>query len=162
MKTYILSIIACALAVSGLSAAPQPRDFRLSVKADGKSSYDKDAVTQSRKLELSLSLAGKESAPDVVVKWTIYGHTRKDNAVVVIKSGELKASLEPGKTATLTIPEVTINGVREHSVSTGSGRSRRAKKVPASGEEYFGYSVVLMYGSALVAEIYSKPSLKGK
>ena len=98
----------------------------------------------------------------MVVKWTIYSHPRKDNALVVIKSGELKASLEAGKTVILTTLEVTIKGVREHSVSSGRGRSKRGKKVPASGEEYYGYSAVVMNGSTLVAETYSKPSLKDK
>lgn len=162
MKISILLIIATSLAVSGLFAAPQPRDFGLKVKEDGKGTYDNDAVTQVRNLELTLSLAGKEPAPGLVVKWTIYGHSRKNHDLVVIKTGELKADLDGGKTVTLTTPQVTIKGVREHSVSTGRGRSRRSKKVPASGEEYFGYSVNVLNGATVVAEAYSKPSLKGK
>lgn len=160
MKT-ILALIS-ALSISGLSAAPNPRDLGLKVKVDGKASYDNDTITQTRKLEVTLSLAGKEPAPDLVVKWTIYGHSRKDHSLVVIKSGELKTSLEGGKSVALATPETTIKGVREHSVSTGSGRRRKSKKVPASGDEYFGYSVIMSLGNTVVAEEYSHGSLKPK
>jgi hypothetical protein len=160
MKQKILQLLAAVIVASNLSAAPESRTFGLKVKEEGKASYDNDAVTQTRKLNLALSLAGKEPAPGLVVKWTVYGHTRKDHKQVVIESGELKTSLEGGKSVTLTTPQVTIKGVREHSVSTGRGRSRRSKKVPASGNEYFGYSVEVSNGTAVVAEAYSKPSLK--
>ncbi len=160
MKIRILSIIASALAVSGLFAAPELREFGLNVKSDGKATYDKDAVTQVRNLELTLSLAGKEPAPDLVVKWTIYGHSRKNHDLVVIKTGDIKSGLDGGKTVTMSTPQVTIKGVREHSVSTGRGRSKRSKKVPASGEEYYGYSVEVLNGATVVADAYSKPSLK--
>lgn len=153
-------MMASALAVSGLCAAPELHGFWLKVKEDGRSTHDDDAVTQVRKLELALSRTGKEPALDLVVKWTIYGHTRNDNKEVVIESGELKASLEGGKSITLTTPQVTIKGVREHSVSTGGGRRRRSKNIPASGEEYIGYSVEVLNGTTVVAEAYSKPSLK--
>jgi hypothetical protein len=160
MKTILLSIIATAMAVSGLSAELEARNLGLKVGTDGKSSYNGESVTQTRKLELDLSLWGKEPAPNLVVKWTIYGHTRKDRKLVVIESGEMKTSLEPGKAVALTTPMVTIKGAREHSKSSGRGRKKKSKKVPASGEQYYGYSVKVMSGSTLLAEAYSKPSLK--
>lgn len=162
MKITILSIIASALAVSGLSAAPASRDFGLKVKAEGKATYENDTITQTRKLLFSLSLAGREPAPDLVLKWTIYGHSRKDHSLVVIKSGELKTTLEGGKSVALETLVINIKGVREHSVSTGSGRRRGSKKVPASGDEYFGYSVTVVSGNSVVAEEFSHGSLKPK
>jgi hypothetical protein len=160
MTLNLICVIVSVLAISGLNAAPQARDFGLKVKVDGKAAYDKDTVTQTRKLLFNLSLAGKEPASDLVMKWVIYGHSRKDHDPEVIKSGELKVTLTPGQAVALETPQITITGVREHSVSTGSGRRRKSKKVPASGQEYFGYSAVLMSGSTVLAEDYSHGSLK--
>ncbi len=160
MKRIYITIIACLLTSSGFSAAPEARNFGLKVDAEGNATYNHDSVTQIRKLRIDLSLAGKEPASNLVVKWTIYAHTRKDHKQVVIDSGEIKAGLEGGKSVSLTTPQVAIKGVREHSVTSGRGRSRRSKKVPASGNEYYGYAVEVSQGSTLVAEAYSKPSLK--
>jgi hypothetical protein len=168
MKLILISLFGSVLAITGLHAAPEARNISLKVKVDGKATYKGDSVTQTRNLLLSLSLWGKEPAPNLVVKWTIYGHDRKGHDPVVIKGGEIKAGLEAGKSVELATPVVTIKGVREHTVSTGSGRggrskggsSRRLKKVPASGQEYFGYSAVVMSGSTIVAEAYSSPSFK--
>jgi len=155
-----LSIIASVLATASLNAAPESRDFGLKVKVDGKATYDNDTITQTRKLLFNLSLAGKEPASHLVMKWAIYGHSRKDHDLVVIKSGELKVTLSTGQTQPFETPQITITGVREHSVSTGSGRRRKSKKVPASGQEYYGYSAMLMSGSTVLAEEYSHESLK--
>lgn len=162
MKINAIFTITTALFVSGLSAAPNPRDLGLKVKVDGKASYDNDAITQTRKLLFGLSLAGTETAPDLVVKWTIYGHSRRDQKLVTIKAGEVKAALASGKSVDLTTPEILVKGVREHSKSSGSGRRKKSVKVPASGEEYFGYAVKVYSGSTLLAEAYSQPSLKPK
>lgn len=162
MKNALLIFAIAAFTLSGIDAAPQPRNFGLKVKADGNSRHDKDTVTQTRTLLLNLSLVGTEPAPDVVVKWTIYGHSRSNHDPITIKSGELKTALVGGKAVELTTPEITITGVLEHSESSGSGRRAKSKKVPASGDEYYGYSVVVMNGSTMVAEAYSHPSLKSK
>jgi hypothetical protein len=158
MKT-ILALIS-ALSICGLSAAPNPRDLGLKVKVDGKASYDDNTISQTRKLLFNISLAGKEPASDLVLKWVIYGHSRKDHDPEVIKSGELKVTLTPGQAVALETPQITITGVREHSVSTGSGRRRKSRKVPASGQEYFGYSAVLMNGGTVLVEDYSNEILK--
>lgn len=163
MKLILTYLFGSILAITGLHAAPEARNIGFKAKQSGKASYKGDSVTQTRSLLLSLSLWGKEPAPNLVVKWTIYGHERKNHDLVVIKSGEIKTDLDVGKSVELTTPVVTINGVREHTVSTRSGRGgkgRKSKKIPASGQEYFGYSAVVMSGSTIVAETYSKPSLK--
>jgi hypothetical protein len=167
MKLKLISIFGSILAITGLHAAPESSNIGFKAKESGKATYKGDSVTQTRNLLLSLSLWGKEPAPNLVVKWTIYGHERKNHDPVVIKSGEIKTDLDVGKSVELTTPVVTIKGVREHTVSTSSGRggrgkggSRKLKKVPASGQEYFGYSAVVMSGSTIVAEADSKPSLK--
>lgn len=160
MKLNLICVIACVLSIVCLNAAPEARNFGLKVKVDGKATYDKDTVTQTRKLLFNLSLAGKEPASDLVMKWVIYGHSKKDHDPVVIKSGELKVTLTPGQPVVMETPQITIKGVGEHSVSTGSGRRRKSKKVAASGQEYFGYSAVLMSGSTVLAEDYSHGSLK--
>ncbi len=163
MKLILISLFGSLLTITGLHAAPEARDISLKVKVDGKATYKGDSVTQTRNLLLSLSLWGKEPSPNLVVKWTIYGHDRKGHDPVVIKSGEIKAALEAGKSVEIATPVVTINGVREHTVSTRSwrgARSRKLKTVPASGQEYFGYSAVVMSGSTIVAEAYSSPSFK--
>lgn len=167
MKLILISLFGSVLAITGLHAAPEARNISLKVNVDGKGTNKGNSVTQTRKLLVSLSLWGKEPAPNLVVKWTIYGHNRKGHDPVVIKSGEIKTDLKVGKSVELATPVVTIKGVREHTVSTGSGRggkgrggSRKLKTVPASGQEYFGYSAVVMSGSSIVAESYSRQSLK--
>lgn len=160
MKYTLMFVMMASFATSVISAAPEPRNFGLKIKVDGKAAYDNDTITQTRKLLVSLSLAGKEPAPKLVVKWTIYGHSRKDHSLVKLKDGEINTSLEGGKSIELSTPEISIKGEREHSVSTGTGRRRKPKKVPASGDEYYGYAVVVTRDSTVVAEAYSRSDLK--
>ena len=119
---------------------------------------------QRRQLHVTLDNRDKDGVKDVLVKWTIYAHKMDNNKLVTVKQGSATAKLEPLKTATVKSAEVVIKGTPKHTV-TFRNRIRGQiqndiKHHDATGEEYYGYAVVVYVGAVKVDEIYSQPSLK--
>lgn len=159
--TFLTFVVIC---VTNIDAAPENRQFSLKTKPIGKAHYKGDTITQTRRLEIEVSRSGKDPSKKITATWKIYGHERKNHKLILIKSGTLTYNLKGGERDTQTTPTVTIKGVRKHkkTTSTGRGKSKRKKTVtvPASGQEYYGYSVKVKLGADTVSEYASKPSLK--
>lgn len=163
-----VQLIACAigfLATSALRGEMLDSPLNMKVDAEGKADITgKDAKTQTRTLKIALSNTGKEVITGATIKWMVFGHNMKDHHLVQVKSGEIRKDLPAGITVEVSSERLKISGVREHSVRSRSGSGRRArttfKKVPASGQEYYGYAVQVFDREKLLAETYSQPSFK--
>lgn len=148
-----------------LAADGAPPSVNLDVKIEGKADYKGSSTkTQSRTLNIKIENYGKETVPDVKVKWWIFGHDMKGHELILIKEGESKVVMPPNGKTDVSSPEVDVTGTREHKVSSRKGGGRRGrtstKTVPASGQEYYGYAVEVFSGNTQIAAEYSKPSIK--
>ena len=153
-----------SLPLSGVGASPSVKvDVEIEGKADYKGSWTK---TQSRVLNIAISTSGKDAVPDVKVKWWIFGHNMKDHHLIILKEGESKVVVPATGEIKVASPKVEVTGTREHKISSRKGGGRRAgtsvKKVPASGQEYYGHAVEVYSGNALIDAYYSKPSFEKK
>jgi nucleoid DNA-binding protein len=94
----------------------------------------------------------------------IFAHTMDKHKLVPVKEGTVKTKVEALKTAAVKSAMVTIRGTPKHSVVTKKSRKGKvqtsSKEHPATGEEYFGYSVEVYADAVLIDEIFSQPSLK--
>lgn len=162
-------VLFLAFSVPALAAPPESF-LRVEATIGGKASYkgvkgsSTRTKTQSRILDIEVSNMGREDVAGIKVVWTIFGHTMKDHKLIELKRGE-KTIIVPARDAVeIASPEVKVSGTRRHTVSERKGRGKKArvrsKKVPASGEEYYGYAVELYAGGKLVASTYSKPGLE--
>ena len=122
---------------------------------------------QERQLVITLDSRDKDPT-DVTVKWTVFGHSMKDNKQMSLGDGNAKVTLQGMKTATVKSDIIRISGTPKHSVTTvvrGNGKNpdkTHTEKKPASGEEYYGYNVQVFAGAELLEEIASQPGLKSK
>lgn len=136
-------------------------DVRIEGKADYKGASTK---TQSRTLNIKIENYGKDTMPDVNVKWWIFGHNMKGHDLIILKQGESKVVMPPNGKTEVASSEIDATGTREHKVSSRKGGGRRGrtstKTVPASGQEYYGYAVEVYSGNTQIAAEYSKPSFK--
>jgi hypothetical protein len=156
-----------------LMAAPAaPVVHHITVKVDVDSSNDfKDIAgstakskVQQRQLTVMLDNRDTGEATDLTVKWMIFAHTMDKHKLVPVKEGTVKTKVEALKTAAVKSAMVTIRGTPKHSVVTKKSRKGKvqtsSKEHPATGEEYFGYSVEVYADAVLIDEIFSQPSLK--
>lgn len=161
--TFLLSLFTLKLISLPALAAP-PTSVGIKVEAEGKADYGdgkkSETKTQTRTLRIALTNTGKTAVPQMSVKWTIYGHTMDGHKLVEIKSGTENAALAAGSGIEISTAQVSISGAREHAVSSGGGRRMKFKNVPASGHQYYGYSVEVYDGGVLIASEYSQPSLE--
>jgi len=162
----LVSHSTCAVAVETRDAGAPELDSRITLKVDaeGKADYSgKDAKTQTRVLNITLSNSRTDKITGATIKWTIYGHTMAGHQLVLIKSGSMNKDLPVREPVHAASAMVKISGIREHSVRTTSGKGRNVhvtlKKVPASGHEYYGYAVQVFDRGKLLAESYSQPSI---
>ena len=124
------------------------------------------AKTKIQRRQLTVMLDNRDTgeATDVTVKWMIFAHTMNNHKLVPVKQGSVTTKLEALKTAAVKSAKVTIKGTPKHSVINRNSIKGKvqisSKEHPASGEEYFGYSVQVYAGAVLIEEIYSQPSLK--
>ena len=133
-------------------------DFR---KIAGSSEKSKQ---QTRQLSVTLDNRDKEQVKDLSVKWAIYAHKMQNHQLVTVKQGTVKTKIEALEAKTVKSDRVTIKGTPKHSVTsrkTVRGKVQaNTKHFPATGEEYYGYSVEVYAGSTLIDEVYSQPSLQ--
>lgn len=146
-------------------AGPENLSLRLHVNVVGKADYKGgDTKTQTRSLEIALENTGKTASKELVIQWRLYGHKMATRDLVDIKSGNIKRSLPAESKIQVSTETVKITGTGEHSVSKRKGHGRNARttsrKVPASGHEYYGYSVRVYDQGKLVASEFSQPSLE--
>ncbi|MCX6880130.1 MAG: hypothetical protein NTW21_40955 [Verrucomicrobia bacterium] len=174
MRSHLHWTWVAALVWSGLSgpllAEPVARHITVKVTVDNASDFKDIAGStarskqQTRQLSVLLDNRDQEAANDVAVKWAIYARKMTDHKLVTVKQGNLKTKIGPLETATVKSDKVTIKGTPKHAVTTRkkvNGKNQSStKNNPASGEEYYGYSVAVYVGSVLIDEIYSQPSLK--
>lgn len=155
-------VFLASLPFSETWASPSVKvDVKIESKADYKGSSTK---TQSRILNIAISNYGKDTLPDVKVKWWIFGHNMKGHQLIILKDGENKVGISANGKIEVASPEVKVTGTREHKVTSrkGAGRRGRAstKTVPASGQEYYGYAVEVYSSNTQIAAEYSQPSFK--
>lgn len=115
-----------------------------------------DTVTQHKTLHIALS--GKAKSPETRRgKWTTYGRNLKNHDITALASGEFKVDLSNGSQK-IESKKVSTTYTPEHaeistSRSRGSSSSRSiAKKIPAEGTKYAGYSIVVKDGDKVVGE----------
>lgn len=137
----------------GLQVQVQSQQDRKEIKGSSA-----DTVTQKKILQITVSGAVRESEARTGT-WTVYGRDLKSREIVVLKSEEFKVALAANGQQKLETNAVETTSTPDHYVSSG-GRRAKAKKVEATGTKYFGYSVILKDGSAIVASTFDPPSLK--
>lgn len=167
MKTKATIAVLSYLLVFNTIANPLT-DFRLEAKIEGKAEYAKGnskSKTQRHKIEAVINNTSDQESESTVVKWVIYGHSLEDKQMILIKSGGQKITVPAQGAITVNSPEIKISGNREYKVSKRS-RDRAGhviittKKVPASGQDYYGYSVEVFSAGKLMASYYSQPSIE--
>ncbi|MCX6865606.1 MAG: hypothetical protein NTV46_05195 [Verrucomicrobia bacterium] len=153
-----------------LAEPPLLRHITATVTVDSSNDYQnisgssEKSRKQGRQLNIVLANYDRQLVKDVSVKWAIYAHKMDNHKLVTVKQGTRKTTLEAHGTATVKSDRVTIKGTPKHSVITRKtikGKVQtHSKSQPATGEEYYGYSVEVYAGSVLIDGIYSQPSLK--
>lgn len=160
-RTILMLAFGLPLVADGASPS-----VNLDVKLEGKADYKGSSTkTQSRTLNIKIENYGKDTVPDVKVKWWIFGHNMKNhNLIIILKQGESKVAMPANGKTEVASSEVDVTGTREHKVTSRKGGGRRGrsstKTVPASGQEYYGYAVEVYSGDNQIAAEYSKPSIK--
>ena len=170
MKSLIL-ITAAAFLFPSAAFSQSSTSLRMETKIDGKASYSDNAAktkTQARKLTVELTNTSDKPV-GATFRWAIYGHTMKGNRLVVLKNGSQAVKVAARETSTVTSPEVKVTGNREQTVperkpsKNQGGKKGKPKvtfrKIPAAGEEYYGYGVEILVDGKLVGSEYSKPSI---
>jgi len=170
---------AAALVLSGfcgpVSAAPAaPGGPRVDVKVAVTETNDYHNIAgsaarskqQSRQLRVTLGNWDKVPIADVSAKWVIYARKMDSNKVVTVKQGTVKTKLGALSTITVKSDKVTMKGTPKHTVVTKKNVKGKvqssSKNNPATGEEYYGYSVAVYAGTVLIEEISDPASLKPK
>lgn len=164
-----LALLACGLACGPLLAEAVPH-VTVKVTVESTNDYTKiggsseKSKKQTRQLNVTLGNNDKDQPANLTVKWAIYSHTMKDHKLTTSGQGTETAKVEPFKTVTVHCAKVTITGTPEHSqASKTSGKGKApatAKRIPATGDEYYGYAVAVYAGATLIEETASHPSLK--
>ena len=167
-----LGVAALAWSLPCGSLLAEPPAHHVTVKVTVENSNDYKNITgsseksrqQDRQLIVTLANNDKEQVKDVSVKWAIYAHKMENHQLVTVKQGNEKTQLDALQTTTVKSANVTIKGTPKHTVvtrKTVKGKVQTSSKSePATGEDYYGYSVAVYAGSTLIEEIYSQPSLK--
>ena len=152
------------------ATAPAARHITVKVEVENSNAYKDIAGSSSRtrvqhrQLIVTLDNRDKEPASDVTVKWGIFGHKMETNKLVTIKQGTTPAKIEGLSKTDVKSDPVTITGTPRHTVVTRRAVRGKveasSKNEPATGEDYYGYVVMVFAGKVLIDEIYSHPSLK--
>lgn len=165
MIKQLLNIIVLFGMATLASASDMNSLIQVDAKAKGSSDYGKNgARTQERKLEIKLSKAASSKIESASIKWIIYGRNMKNRQLVEIESGEMTQDMKDSLAQIVETPTVKMQGQRETKVSSrarGRGRGNRiqVKTIPASGNQYYGFAVMVYDGGKLVASKYSQPSI---
>lgn len=160
----LLVLASLFLPTSLALGAGEDLSLRLQVNVIGKADYKNgDSKTQTRSLEITLENTATSASGELVIQWKLHGHKMAGRDLVELKSGSITRTLPPSSKIEVTTETVKISGTREHTVSKRRGHGRNARmttrKVPASGHEYYGYSVRVYDHGKLVASKFSQPSL---
>lgn len=164
----------CAVLVWGVSCGPLLAEpvHHITVKVAVGSTNDyknipgssEKSKKQTRQLNITLGNNDKDLPANLTLKWVIYSHTMKDHKLVTSGHGTLTSKIDSFKTITVSSAKVTIEGTPEHTVitrKTKKGKSQiTSRKNPATGKEYYGYTVAVYAGSTLIEETASQPTLK--
>ena len=167
----LISIMGVFLAFP--ASAQTSSSLRMETTIDGKATYSEKSSkekTQIRKLTIEVSNTADKSVAATTVRWAIYGHTMNGNKLVVIKQGKEEISVPARGKSTVRSPVVKITGNREQSVAVKAPAKKKRtakdknkvtfKKIPASGQDYYGYGVEIRTAGKIVASEYSKPSIE--
>lgn len=142
---------------------------RIEVKVTGGPRFDRirgsNAMTtrDTKRLEILLSSVSQAPPAGVTARWSIYGRSVTGNTLRVLGSGTSPVTVRAGQTQTLLSDPITATSTPAHGVVTGRGRRGRlppTKAVAAEGVRYAGYGVQVLQAGAVVAEVFSAPSLK--
>lgn len=174
MRRYLYWTWVAGLVWGGLSGPllAEPVSHHITVKVSMENASDFKKITgsskkskqQTRQLSVTLDNRDKGQAKDVSVKWAIYARKMQDHQLVTVKQGTVKTQLEALEAKAVKSDRVIIKGTPKYSVTTRKtvrGKVQaNTKHFPASGEEYYGYSVEVYAGSTLIDEEFSQPSLQ--
>ena len=173
LNNYQLAWVAAVMWIALCGAAlAEPTVYHITVKVDTTNSNKYHDISgssakskqQTRQLGVTLDNRDKEPISNVSVKWAIYAHDMITNKLVTVKKDTVKTQIDALSKTTVQSVMVTMKGTPKHTVTTRkNSRSRvqiSSKEQPASGVEYYGYSVAVYAGAVLIDEIYSQPSLK--
>ena len=155
------------------AGAQSSSSLRMETEIDGKATYSEKSSkekTQARKLTVEVSNTADKPVAATTVRWAIYGHTMNGNKLVVIKQGKQEITVPARGKTSVSSPEVKITGNREQTVAVkaptkkkGSSKSKNKvtyKKIPAAGQDYYGYGVEVLTNGKVIASEYSKPSIE--
>lgn len=133
------------------------------VSATIKTEHDdpKGSIAEVVKKHLEIELSGSASVQgEVKVTCTFFADDLAADKVVALKSNDLRATIEAGKSTRIVSPVVSFNFTPQHSEKTGSGKRAKYKRVEATGNRYHGWAVRAYVGDQLVGEAYSIPTIK--
>ena len=171
-----LPLIAAAAALMPLAAAAQivsgndyvRIDVRVQSDQDRKDIAKTSADTVTQHKTLNITVSGKAKSPETRAgKWTAYGRSLKGNDITALESGEFKVDLANGSQK-IESKKVTTTYTPEHaevstSRSRGSSSSRTtARKIPADGKKFIGFSIVVKDGDKTVGEYFDPAGLQAE
>lgn len=153
----LILILAIALTWLSTSAASLAADYiKVEPKLSTSHNDAKDSAEERVIKKLAVTLIGSRTMQEGTVKVvaTFYADDLSANKVVVEKEVEASATLERGR-AVVNLPEVTFTFTPTHGKITGTGRRAKAKRIPASGKRYHGWTVKIYNGTEIIGQAAS-------
>ena len=161
IQTTNLILLTFMLGVGTSLKAQSTNSIR--VTATLKTDHDdpKGSIAEVVKKSLEIEVSGSASVQGAVkITYTFFADDLAAGKVVALKSNDLKATLEAGKSTRLISPVVSFNFTPQHSEKSGSGKRAKYKRIEATGNRYHGWAVRAYVGEKLVGEAYSIPTIK--
>jgi len=166
MKTTISTLIIAAALMGCLNAHAQPASPKVGVHVTAKSADDRRKIVDSTSLTtiekhtLLVTLRGRAMDSEKrVAKWYVFGRNIKTQQMSVLDSGEVNVSFPANGVQTFESREVTCAFTPMHTVSTGSGKRTKAKRVDAAGVKIIGFGAQVKDGGKIVGEFFSERDL---
>jgi hypothetical protein len=159
----------CALVLfAPLPAGAQSLNNAVRVEAQIVTKRERDPIKGSsgakitQLFALQVTLKGQPKSVETRTgTWMLFGRDLATKTVTKLDSGTFKVDLSESRMQRIETPETATTATPAYNTVTGGGQGNaKVKRVKAEGVKYYGYSVVIKDGDAVVGELYSEPSLK--
>jgi hypothetical protein len=162
-----LALLTLAAPLRTAQAQMGADNVRIEVKVESENEKTKPAAgakgkpdpTTHQDRTLTIMLSGKPRSPETRTgKWTVYSKDAKDKDIASADSAEFKLDLPASGQQKVESKKVSLTFTPAH--IEGGGGKAVGKKVEATGNKYYGYSIIIKDGEKVVGESYDPPGLK--